>query len=207
MIIKRTANAGVLLRMDEISVLLDGVCRELPPYLGTPDSVREELENNFPDVVAFTHRHEDHFDESFAQNYETLTLRPVIGPEFSILREVGNIEIFSVPTRHIGKNDVPHTSFVIKGRECVWFMGDASPLELKKFCALPKPDVIIAPYAYAISNSAWRETKNTGAKAVVLVHLPMRENDPFGLWNAVETTTQSDLCLKILEVEQEIELL
>ncbi|MBE7032451.1 MAG: hypothetical protein E7401_05775 [Ruminococcaceae bacterium] len=206
MIIKRTANAGVLLRMDEISVLLDGVCRELPPYLGTPDSVREELENNFPDVVAFTHRHEDHFDESFARNYETLTLRPVIGPEFSISREVSNLKIFSVPTRHIGKTDIQHTSFVIEGSECVWFMGDASPLELKNFSDFHKPDVIIVPYAYAISTSAWKSTKNTGVKTIVLLHLPLRENDPYGLWQAVEDVTQNDECLKILQIGQEIEI-
>ena len=102
MIIKRTANAGILLCMDKVSVLLDGVCRELPPYIGTPDLVREELEKNFPDVVAFTHRHEDHFDESYAKNYETLALRSVIGPEFSISREGNNLKISSVPTRHIG---------------------------------------------------------------------------------------------------------
>ncbi len=206
MIIKRTANAGVLLCMDGMSVLLDGVCRELPPYLGTPDSVREELEKNFPDVVAFTHRHEDHFDESYAKNYEILALRSVIGPEFSVSREVGNLNIFPVPTRHIGKNDVPHTSFVIEGSECVWFMGDASPLELKNFSDFQKPDVIIVPYAYAISASAWKSTKNTGAKNIVLLHLPLRGNDPYGLWSAVEEVTQNDECLKILQLEQEIEI-
>ncbi len=206
MIIKRTANAGVLLSMDKVSLLLDGVCRELPPYLGTPDSVREELEKNFPDVVAFTHRHEDHFDESYAKNYETLALRSVIGPEFSISREVSNLKIISVPTRHIGKADVPHTSFVVEGSECVWFMGDASPLELKNFLNIRKPDVIVVPYAYAISASAWKSTKNTGAKTIVLLHLPLRENDPYGLWQAVEEVTQNDECLKILQVGQEIEI-
>ena len=206
MIIKRTANAGVLLGIDNVSVLLDGVCRELPPYLGTPDLLREELENNFPDVVAFTHRHKDHFDESYAKNYETLALRSVIGPEFSILREVNDLKIHSVPTRHIGKVDIQHTSFVIEGSECVWFMGDASPLELKKFSEFRKPDVIIVPYAYAISASAWRSTKNTGAKTIVLLHLPLREDDPYGLWQAVEEVTQNDECLKILQIGQEIEI-
>ena len=206
MIIKRTANAGVLLCIDGISVLLDGVCRELPPYLGTPDSVREELENNFPDVVAFTHRHEDHFDESYAENYETLALRSVIGPESSISGGVSNLKIVSVPTRHIGKTDVPHTSFVIEGSECVWFMGDASPLELKNFSDFHKPDVIVVPYAYAISASAWKSTKNTGAKTIVLLHLPLKENDPYGLWQAVEEVTQNDACLKILQIGQETEV-
>lgn len=206
MIIKRTANAGILISMDGKSILMDGVCKELIPYLGTPDSVREELTKKFPDVVAFTHRHEDHFDESYAKIYETLTLRSILGPEFSILREVGNIQIIPVTTRHIGKTDVAHTSFVVKGSECIWFMGDSSPLELKKFVDLPKPDVIVVPYAFAISASAWKATKNTGAKTIVLVHMPLRENDPYGLWTAVEATTQNDSCLKILELGQEIEI-
>lgn len=204
--IKRTANAGVLLSMDGKTILLDGVCRELSPYLGTPDLIREELNQHFPDIVAFTHKHKDHCDESYAKAYETLTLRPVYGPEFSILGEAQGVQLETVKTRHIGKPDVPHTSFVITGSKCVWFMGDASPLVLKSFCGFPTPDAIIVPYAYAISDSAWKATKNTGAKSVVLLHLPLPENDPYRLWDAVKATTQNDSVLIIPQIGQIIEI-
>ena len=62
---------------------------------------------------------------------------------------------------------------------------------------LPPPDVLIVPYAYAITAAAWKTTRALGAQDVVLLHLPPRSNDPYGLWDAVETTTQQDSCLHI----------
>ena len=56
--ITRTANAGVLLELDGIKMLLDGVCREVTPYPATPDAIKTELSNNYPDLVAVTHCHE-----------------------------------------------------------------------------------------------------------------------------------------------------
>ena len=41
--IRRTANAGVLLTLDNVSILLDGVCRVYSPYLAPPPAVLEEL--------------------------------------------------------------------------------------------------------------------------------------------------------------------
>ena len=58
--ILRTANAGVLLTLDGVRILLDGVCGDLPPYLTTPDDIKLELCKNIPDVVAYTHFHTDH---------------------------------------------------------------------------------------------------------------------------------------------------
>lgn len=189
---KRTANAGVLLKLDGITILLDGVCKELPPYIGTPDDIREELTANFPDVLAFTHMHKDHYDDAYAELYKINTLRSVYGPESTHFPEVGGIKLQSVPTRHIGKADIPHASFVISGSKCVWFMGDASPLAWKTAHYLPKPDVLIVPYAYMISDSAWKITKDLGAEDIILVHMPERENDTYGLWETMEKVTGND---------------
>ena len=120
----RTANAGVLMEIDGVSILLDGVCEQLPPYLGTPASIREKLLENMPNVVAFTHKHPDHYDEDYAKSYEDKTLRSVYGPESLPFLEVGGVEISAHKTRHIGKTDIPHVSFVIKGSATVWFVGD-----------------------------------------------------------------------------------
>ncbi len=186
----RTANAGVLLRLDGVSVLLDGVCESLPPYLGTPDAVRASLTVDFPDVVAFTHQHPDHYDPTYAEEYATNTLRPVYGPEWTLF-EANGLRFRAIPTRHIGKADVPHVSFVVSGSRTVWFVGDASPLVWRDVADLPRPDVLIVPYAYAITDAAWKATCALGARDVVLLHLPPRDDDPYGLWNAVETTVGS----------------
>jgi len=193
--------------MDGVSILLDGVCKELPPYLGTPEEIQTTLAEQLPDALMFSHRHEDHYDETFARTYADKTLRPVCGPELSHLEAgiiVGGVKILAVPSRHIGKTNVMHNSFVIVGSQCVWFLGDAAPSEFKGREDLPKPDVVIAPYAYATTPAAWKITTALGAKAVVLVHLPRREEDPYGLWKAVQETAGK--CVIIPEMGERLTL-
>ena len=67
--IRRTANAGVLLTLDGVTILMDGVCREVKPYPVTPPEERDALSKCWPDVVAFTHSHPDHCDLSFVSEY------------------------------------------------------------------------------------------------------------------------------------------
>ncbi len=186
--ITRTANAGVLIKADGAEILIDGVCEELKPYKGTPDSIKKELLENFPDVLAYTHKHKDHYDCEFAKEYKKDKIRSVIGPDLSAFCEVGDITIYPVPTRHIGKNDVSHISFVLKGSKCVWFMGDASPAEIKKFVSYQKPDILIVPFAYVNTKSSLDLTKTLNAEKIVVLHMPDKENDEFGLWEAVHKT-------------------
>ena len=49
--IRRTANAGVLLKLDGVSILMDGVCREVKPYPATPPEERALLSSCYPDVM------------------------------------------------------------------------------------------------------------------------------------------------------------
>ena len=81
-----------------------------------------------------------------------------------------------------------HASFILEGSRCVWFLGDAAPTQWRGREDLPKPDVLIVPYAYATTPSAWAFTQSLGAKTVVMLHLPQRELDDIGLWNAIEAT-------------------
>ncbi len=191
--IKRTANAGVLLTLDGVRLLLDGVCGEVTPYLPTPEAEYRNLLLEKPDAVAFTHTHADHYDAAFVSDYLQNAAGPILGPAdipFSSQESlaIGDVQISQIPTHHLGKTEaVGHHSFLIKGSRCVWFTGDASPLQWKKLPDLPKPDILIVPYAYAIG-SGWQICAQLGAEAVVLLHLPKREQDPYGLWNAVEQT-------------------
>ena len=203
--VTRTANAGVLLEMDGKRILLDGICEPLPPYLGTPAELRERFTKDMPDVLAFTHEHPDHYDPSYVKLYKEKTLRSVLGPESLPFYEVGNgIKMTLWDTRHIGKADISHVSYTIEGSVTVWFMGDASPSSLKKGSDLPRPDVLIVPFAYAITPSAWRMTKETGAQKILLVHMPSKQNDAEGLWDMVLETTKGDGALKILEAQETV---
>ena len=171
----RTANAGVLLELDGTRILLDGVCREVSPYPATPDSIKTELSANYPDLVAVTHCHEDHCDPAFEEDYRLATGRPVIDAAYvGKTVTVGNIRLTAVPSRHIGKADCDHVSFILEGSACIWFLGDAAPSQWKNRYDLPKPDVLICPYAYAATDSAWRMTQSLAPKAVILLHLPSK---------------------------------
>ena len=191
--IKRTANAGVLLRLDGKSILLDGVCEEVKPYLPTPDREREELLNSLPDAVAFTHHHRDHCDDAFVSAYQKTAAGPILGPAdipFSTAETVtlGDVRITQIPTRHLGAAaGIGHHSFIVEGSQCVWFLGDAAPAQFRKMTHLPRPDVLIAPFAYGIGSS-WKLTGELGPDTVVLVHLPNKDCDPYELWDSVEKT-------------------
>ena len=202
--IRRTANSGVLLNLDGISFLLDGICKDFPPYDGTPEKIREELTLSFPDVLLFTHSHPDHYDDEYSYNYTKSTARPVYGPCCRPCGYLGKVKVSCIETRHIGKNDTEHVSFIIEGSKCVWFVGDASPLVWKKEKNLPKPDVLIVPYAYAITESAWHLTKELGAESIILLHLPKHENDIYSLWEAVESNIKGERNLYIPDIDESI---
>lgn len=205
MILKRTANAGILLALDGVKVLFDGVSREGTAYPAT--SVEEQnaqiLEK--PDALCFSHIHPDHYDREFAMRYKHTVGGQIIGPvdneldAVMHLTQVGTVRITPIETRHIGKVgiNVPHTSFIVEGTSCVWFLGDAAVLQWKNRKELPKPDVLIVPFAYATTATSWEITKNLGAKHIVIVHMPDKDNDPYQLWESVKTTVNNQDAVEI----------
>lgn len=203
--ILRTCNAGILLELDGVSILLDGVCEELAPYLPVPEELRRQLTERFPDALAFTHRHKDHYHEAYAKAYQNATLRLVFKPESPLSGQIGGVKLRGVSTRHIGRVDIPHAGYIIEGSKTVWFTGDASPMSWKRLEGLPRPDVAVITYAYALTEAAWRQVKSWGAAHIVLLHLPDRRNDSHGLWSAVEEVTSGDPALHIPEIGEELE--
>ena len=190
--IQRTANAGVLLKLDGVSVLLDGLCDGVENYLSTPPAIARQMLENPPDILAFTHYHADHCSESLVLPYRKQNLRPILGPESLHLGSVriGEVSITGIESRHLGKVEpgLQHVSYVIEGRQCVWFLGDAAPVQWKNRTDLPRPDLLIVPYAYGNTKSAWELTCSLADKVVIL-HLPDRNADFYGLRHTVEQTT------------------
>lgn len=202
--IQRVCNAGVLVNLDGVSILLDGLCEGLGGYLPTPPVLLEKLLDNPPDLLAFTHNHPDHYSSALLLPYRNEKHRPIFGPvslpESKV--RVGEVTVTAVETRHLGKTEpnLSHHSFVIAGSKCIWFMGDASSMELKKLEAFPKPDVLIVPYAYANTPFAWKLTKSVCADTVIVLHLPDKTADPYGLWQQVAETTAGEDCLWIPKI-------
>ena len=191
MIITRTANAGVLLEINDTKILIDGVSGKIYPYIETPENVRQYLLDVKPDAFLYTHAQTDHFDSEFVQKYKNLSCGPVLGPQDSGSIDVGCVNIRIVNTRHIGKCDDRHVSFVLKcDNKTIWFMGDASPSCLKSFEG--SPDVLIAPFAYANTSSAYKMSVSTGASHIIIVHLPPEQDDVYLLKNAVVQNTAND---------------
>lgn len=206
--ITRTANAGVLLELDGVTILMDGVCREIKPYPATPPEIKEHLTENMPDVVAFTHAHKDHYDPGFAVQ-ALQNNRIVLGPAdcHGTMESVTvkNIRITPIRSRHIGAvgKTVDHTSFLIEGSRCIWFTGDASPSQWQRI-ALPKPDVLIVPYAYCNTSSAWETTRRIGSNVVVLVHMPNQEDDTIGIRKAVRDTVAENASVYIPHMNERL---
>ena len=193
--------------MDGVSILLDGLCDGIDIYLPTPPAIAASLVADPPDVLAFTHNHPDHYSEALLLPYRKQNLRPILGPEYLPIEElrIGEVTITPVSSRHIGKAEAGllHHSLIIQGSKCVWFMGDAAPLQWKERTDLPCPDVLIAPFAYANTKTAW-EFSCALAEKVILLHLPQRSNDPYGLWQGVDNTTAGATNLFIPQIGKTI---
>ena len=196
--IRRTANAGVLLKLDGVSILMDGVCREIKPYPATPPEERARICESYPDMVCYTHAHKDHYDPTFAAEYQKQTGGVILGPADlpgcnCSMQDitVGAVTVQALQSRHIGGagKTISHASFIVKGSRCIWFLGDSSPLLWKGRDDLPKPDVLLVPYAYTTTPTGWAISQSLGADRIVLLHMPDRADDTIGLWAATEATT------------------
>ena len=201
----RTANAGGLITLDGVRIAMDGVCGAVAPYLQTPAELREYLQEKVPDAVGFTHLHPDHFHsecQAFCIQTGTVTLLP--GAD---MVQIGPVEILPVSTRHLGKTEpgLLHNSYLISGSQRILFAGDASPVELQ---AISGVDILIAPYAYVTTSAGRKAVVSTGAKKLVLVHLPGIDPDPYGIWDSVRTGLNNcdAFSVAIPEMGQEIEL-
>jgi ribonuclease BN (tRNA processing enzyme) len=56
---------------------------------------------------------------------------------------------------------------------------------------------MIAPYAYAATPMALQLVAAMGAKDLVILHLPDRQQDDYRLWNAVDATVAQNDTVRI----------
>ena len=205
----RTANAGVLLELDGVTILMDGVCREVKPYPATPPGLKAKLLEDLPEIIAFTHAHKDHYDPGFAAAV-TQKNRVIFGPSAchgTMERgNVGAVSITPILTRHLGAagKDTPHASFLVEGSKKILFTGDAAPTQWRQK-ELPEIDVLIAPYAYCNTAPAWELSKSLGVKTVVLVHMPEENEETKIYYDPVRETVGAEP-LYIPTMEETLEI-
>lgn len=197
----RTANAGGLLELDGRRILLDGVCGAVGPYLPTPPAALDQLIGQAADLAAFTHAHPDHLDPPALEEClyawggvpvlgtgevaEALSPWPVtVGEPVT----VGAVRVTPVLSRHIGAafRKMEHCSLLVEGSLRCLFLGDAAPTQWTDWSR--ELDVLFAPFAYAAAEASWHVVERLAPKRLVLLHMPDRDNDPEGLWRAVEET-------------------
>ena len=197
--IQRTSNAGVLVVLDGVFLLLDGVCQGYSLYLAPPLAMIKELENRPPDMLAYTHSHPDHFEPGFAAQFYEKTRRLILGtagvaellPGISVEQGsafIGGVRVTPIPSRHLGAewSQYPHVSYLIEGSKRVFYVGDAAPLCWKESVSRLQPDVLIVPYPYVTTRFGWQTAMKFAPKSVVVVHTPARDNDPEGIWQMME---------------------
>lgn len=191
--IRRTANAGVLLTLNDVKILLDGVCREVKPYPATPPEITQNLITCPPDAALFTHNHPDHFDPEYCREikspiYATAQVAEELSGKSQTEKTavIGKVRIHAVPTRHMGHygKTTEHQSYVVEGSQVVWFLGDASPTELRKLASFSKPDVLLIPYPYISTPAALKMMETYLPCKIVLLHMPLDKDDPEGIWQS-----------------------
>ncbi len=201
----RTANAGGILSLDGKEILLDGVCDPSGPYLGTPKPMDWQLSKLPISCIAWTHFHPDHCRKAF---YGEMAFTPGVtqlSPENPGLWQAENVTVTPLPSRHLGKSLCPHQSYLITGSQRILFTGDAAPTQWQQ---LQDVDVLIAPYAYANSPAAWKRVRAMGVKKAVIIHLPPKEKDSFGLWEGVSAVTadEQEIAVYFPEIGEKITL-
>ncbi len=195
--------------MDGVDILLDGVCGEVPPYLPTPPSAIDVLKQNPADVVAFTHLHPDHYDEGFVRDYQKRTGKRVMLPGCDPV-QVRTVKITPFYSRHLGKMQCAHVSYIIEsGESCVWFTGDASPIQWKGRTDIPRPDIMIVPFAYANTQTSWHQMCALKPGNVIIVHMPEKDADQDQIWDLVESVIarEDDVIVCIPEIMEKITIL
>lgn len=195
----RTANAGGLLELDGVSILLDGICGAAGPYLPTPPDMLDRLIRRPVRLAAFTHAHPDHFDPSAMMEclyawggVPVLGVRDAAGalsPWPVTVGEraaAGPVAVTPIPTRHIGAayQKVEHNSLLIEGSRRCLFLGDAAPTQWES--RAERAETLFAPFAYVTTQAGWRIVESLAPRRLVLLHMPARDNDPERLWRAVE---------------------
>lgn len=197
------SNAGIIFNVDKKIIGIDCLCKDYSKlYQDTSPQIREELK---PDILIFTHEHEDHFCADYVKeawernlNLQIYSTKKVIGilQETNIpltnIHEVGErnmldkdgLNILVVESVHEGDQyaDIQNLTLLIRIEDKhLVITGDAMPCKelFKKISAWsPCIDWFFAPFPYVGLRSTRKLMKEyLDMNNIFVLHQPCKEAD------------------------------
>ena len=197
------SNAGIILDVDGRQIGIDCLCKDSSKlYQDTPLQIREELK---PEILIFTHEHEDHFWSEYVkeaceknkelQIYSTKSVREALkvnGLPFENLHcveeegvlDVDKVHITYMYSLHEGEqySNIQNLTLLIKIEDKrLVITGDAMPCkELFEKIATWSANVdwLFAPFPYVGLRSTRKlMTEHLDIKNIFVVHQPRKEAD------------------------------
>lgn len=197
------SNAGIIFDVDGKQIGIDCLCKDSSKlYQDTSPQIREELK---PDILIFTHEHEDHFcveyvEEAWERNpnlqiystqraIEQLKLENIASTNVKQVDEgditqIDNFRIEFLETIHEGEQYayIPNLTLLIKLEDKhLVVTGDAMPCKelFEKISAWsPHIDWLFAPFPYVGLRSTRKLMKeHLDIKNIFVVHQPRKEAD------------------------------
>jgi L-ascorbate metabolism protein UlaG (beta-lactamase superfamily) len=203
--LRYVANAGVLVTLGDVRVLIDAPIREgIPPYATSDAAERDRLERARPpydrvDAILITHWHEDHFNAEAVAAHLSLNGRATLisSPEVvarvraaaphlpaarlqGVLPAPGASTLLRVGGLPVRVLRIRHVGFLIGEREAVLHTGDADPAadNFALLRALPPVDLALVPFWFMQSASNRQFVRDSIApRRVVALHLPPDDAD------------------------------
>ena len=197
------SNAGIIFEVDGRQIGIDCLCKDSSKlYQDTPPQIREELK---PDILIFTHEHEDHFcaeyvKEAWERNLQLIIystertinlLQEMNIPEDNLYQvadgdgiEIDDLHITFMQCIHEGDQyaNIPNLTLLIKNEDKhLVVTGDAMPCkELFERIAAWSPhiDWLFAPFPYVGLRSTRKLMKEyLDIENIFVLHQPRPEAD------------------------------
>ncbi|MBQ8592379.1 MAG: MBL fold metallo-hydrolase [Lachnospiraceae bacterium] len=200
------SNAGIVLEVGDKTIGIDCLCRDSAKlYMDTPTEIREKFN---PDILIFTHEHEDHFcaeyvKEAWEKNqgiliYSTketievlremdipsVNLRQVSGGDELVM---GDLHVTFMHSVHEGEQyaHVQNLTLLIKiGDKRLVITGDAMPCKelFEQISVWSKQvDWLFAPFPYVgLLSTRKLIAEYLDVKNIFVLHLPRKEADAQG---------------------------
>lgn len=194
------SNAGVIFNIGDKIVGIDCLCKDSTKlYQDTPSQIREELN---PDILIFTHEHEDHFCAEYVaeaweknpslQIYSTQRTVELMNIPSTNVKQVAEgdtveMDVFRIEflkTLHEGDQyaDIQNLTLLIeKGEKHIVITGDAMPCKelFERISSWsPRIDWFFAPFPYVGLRSTRKLMEEyLDIKNIFVLHQPRKEAD------------------------------
>jgi len=208
-----SVNAGLSLRNGELCIWADAVHDEKVPDYSTLTKERQRLlfESEMfrdPDLIFFTHCHADHFSarlckEAMRRYPDARVAAPepvckgqiILGGQETVLIMKNCLLTFR-KLIHEGEQyaDVPHYGMLVEDEgERILVLGDCAICgeDLREWIRKEQVDTVFAPFPWiTLERGSLFLTEEINPSTLVIYHLPLKEDDPFGYIKAAERSAE-----------------